>query len=223
MNLINMEKLKEVRVVGFDLDGTLYQSTPKIDNCIRTQIAKRIFDKKPELQDLKEARDFFELRYAELKSGSKVLKEVGYKDGAKIVDECALEADILDLIFPNEKLANIIKEVSLKYETYLLTSSFQDWTLSKLKKIGIDGKCFSNKVYGDTLGIGSKYNGEAFDYILNLVSDFNAFEHVYIGNSKISDILPAKLRGMKTIAVWSQIPEADISIKNINEIGDFLL
>ena len=81
---------------------------------------------------------------------------------------------------------------------------------------------FDEIICGDNPDSGSKMNGEAFSYALSL-SQFPASQHLYVGDRKKSDILPAKEKGMKTVSVWSQVPEADFSVPTINSVGGLLL
>ena len=215
--------MKAIKSVGFDLDGTLYSLTSEMKNVVRNKISAKILEKDPNLKDVNNARMFFEEEYKEIQSATKILGKAGYDNASQIMDECLAQADILGLIPQNKILGKLLKEISLKYnETYLLTSSPKEVALSKLEKIGIDKNTFSHRVYSDTLEVGSKHSGKSFDYILNL-SNFPASKHIYFGDMKKSDILPAKSRGMKTVAVHNEIQEADFNISHINEIGDLLL
>ena len=215
--------LKNIKVVGFDLDGTLYPGTSEINGRVRDKISEYIFEKKPELESLLNARAYFEERYQELESGLKILKEIGYKDTSEIINACLAQADVLDLIEENKYLEGRLKEIRNKYEElYLLTRSNEDLSLKKLERIGINPNIFSYKLYQDTPNVGSKSSGEAFDYVLNL-SEFPASQHAYVGDREKSDILPAKQKGIYTIAVQKRIKSADNYISTINEIGDILL
>ncbi len=212
-----------IKSVGFDLDGTLYLLTPKMNNVVRDKISEKILEKNSHLKNINNARMFFEQEYGKIQSATKILEKFGYDNASQIMDECLAQADILDLIPQNEILGKLFKKISMKYaEIYLLTSSPEELSLSKLEKIGIDKNAFSHMVYSDTLKGGSKNGGEAFDYVLGL-SNFPASKHIYFGDRKQADILPAKSRGMKTVAVHNEIQEADFNISHINEIGDLLL
>ena len=207
--------------VGFDLDGTLYPPNAEIDNRIRNKISERILEKKPEFGNIETARNFFERDYTALGRGSKVLRLAGYENPKEIMNECCALADVLDLIERNDNLAGILEELHQRYFTYLLTSSPEGLSLQKLQRIGIDPRSFNLKVYGDTLGL-DKMDGTAFDYAITS-SSLPADEHVYIGDRRQSDILPAKQRRMKAIAVHSEIPEADLSLDSISNIRGVLL
>jgi len=213
-----MKKFENVSAVDFDLDGTLYPTKGEIDDRIRIKIAEKILDINPGFQNVQKARDYFEERYGVLQGGTKVLREVGYKDNAEeMMDWCLANADILDLIEPNNELAGILSAMKKKYELNLLTSSPEELSLSKLERLGINPDLFYLKFFS-----ASKSDRVGFHTLAHF-SVYPAKEHVYVGDSLKSDILPAKNLGMKTIAVGSDILEADVSIKNINNLKDILL
>lgn len=217
-----MIKKDLIRVVGLDLDGTQYQSTPETDLRVRTKIAEKLLDKNPDLKNIENARQFFEQRYAILHSGTKVLEEAGYQYSSKVMDECLATANVIDLIKKDEKLAEIIERIHGEYLTFLLTASPEELARAKLSAIGINPASFDYKLYSDTPEAGNKNDGTAFKYLLNLTQILPE-KHVYIGDRKSSDIIPAKNLGMKTIAVWSDIPEADLSIDHIYKLEEILL
>lgn len=217
-----IENFSNIKWVGFDVDGTLYPIVPEMNERIRNKIAEKILEKKPDLKNISSARNYFEQRYKIFHSGSKVLREVGYENSTKIMDFCQVNADIIDLIGPNPALNNIIQKLQKKYNLYILSSSPEKLTLEKLYKIGINPELFSVKVYNDTPGCGSKSGGEAYDFILSKINCL-AESIIHIGDSLKKDILPAKQRGMKTIAVGSNISEANVSLLNINQLGRILL
>ena len=212
-----VEIFDDIVAVGFDLDGTLYKTTPAMNNRVRTRIAEKILEKLPALESVEKSRNFFETHYKELSSGTRVLEEVGYENYREVMDECLATANIIDLIKPDMELNNILEDIHSGYITYLLTSSPEQLALKKLEKIGINPELFHVKTFSDTPYIGHKHDGTAFQYVIGATS-ISADDHVYIGDKLNSDILPAKKLGMRTVAVWSEIPEADYSIKNIHDI-----
>jgi FMN phosphatase YigB (HAD superfamily) len=219
-----MFEKKRVKCVGFDLDETLYESNPRINDRIRDAMAKEILTLHPKLLNLSNARRYFERRYKELNSGRKVLIESGFskEEASYIVDKCVSQAEILDLISPDENTVELIRKISEKYTAYLITSSTQEIAKRKLNAIGIEERLFKIGLFGDTNGFGSKQDGDHFKLALTL-SNNPPENHVYVGNSRKSDILPAKNLGMQTIAVWSEIEEADLSIPHIHKLGEILL
>ncbi len=217
-----IELFKGIVAVGFDLDGTLYKTTPAIDNRVRTRIAEKILERIPVLESVERSRYFFETHYKELSSGTRVLEEVGYENPREVMDECLATANIIDLIEPDWELNTILEDMKSVYFTYLITSSPELLALKKLEKIGINPELFYVKAFSDTPYIGYKHDGTAFRYVIG-ASLISAEDHVYIGDRLNSDILPAKKLEMRTVAVWSDIPEADYSIKSIHDIRRLLL
>ena len=55
------------------------------------------------------------------------------------------------------------------------------------------------------------------------ISSIPLEEHVYVGDRVIADVIEPKSLGMKTIAVWSKVPEADVSIEHIHNLKTVLL
>ena len=219
--------LKEVRAIGFDLDQTLYPDSPEINNRVRNKIAERLVNISPSFrtsyESMERARKRFEERYKILKSGTEVLREAGYANPERVMDDCLAGADVLDLISENPKLKEIFDKLENKYKTlFLITSSPKDLANEKLKKIGISPAIFKYKIYSDTPNTGPKSTGEPFRFILNL-SSLHPSQHLYIGDRLKSDILPPKNLGMYAGGVWSEIKEADFSIPHINKLEDVLL
>jgi len=210
----------KVKSIGFDLDNTLYPNNPEIDNRIRNKIAEYIFLQKPELGNIENARGFYNERYSEVASGVKILEEIGLKDAKRIMFNC-LNRDVLDLISEDYKLVSIIKKINQNYNIFLITAGPKNSSIGKLKKIGINISIFSKCLFGEDLS-SSKSDGHPFaDFLKD--SKFLPNEHIYVGDSRLSDIIPAKKAGMKTIAVGNIILEADISIDKIYDIERLLL
>lgn len=217
-----MLKKEDILAVGLDLDGTLYQRTSQIDSRVRYKIAEKILEQHPNLETVVNAYRHFNERYVLLKGGSRVLEEVGFKNPRKIMNWCLANADILDLISHDEKLVRILKKIKQNHFVYLLTSSPEELSLEKLARIGISPAIFNTKIYGDTPEADSKSKGTAFDLLLRKVP-YIPKHHVFIGDSIISDIFPAKERGMQTISVYNNTEEADANVNHIYEIEALLL
>lgn len=214
--------LKGVKFVGFDLDGTLYKPSKEMSDIIRNKISEKILEKRSDLKNLENARKLFENKYKELNSGTKVLKDVGFENPKKVMDECLATANITNFISKDIKLINLMNEIKKKYKSlYLITHSPKDSAEKKLQKIGISPELFDHTFFSNEEF--NKYDGGAFIEVMKKIGFGKSSEHVYIGDKLESDILPAKKLGMKTIAVWSSIPEADVSLNHIHDIKRVLL
>jgi FMN phosphatase YigB (HAD superfamily) len=216
---------QNIKSVGFDIDNTLYPPSPEIDLRIKKEVAKRILEKKPDLQTLDNALKFSEERYSELGSRAQVMRSINIPEPGKVMDDCLTKADILDLLSPNEEIISLVKEISKKYQTFLITGNPTLLALPKLERIGIPQSLFHHALYSDSENI-TKTSGLIYKQFLSQ-SSFPPEQHVYIGDNLKADILPTKALGMKSILVtWSndrKEQEADASVEKIQDIKSLLL
>ena len=212
---------RDIKSVGFDLDNTLYEINPQIDDRIVTEIAKIILEHKPELSSINNAKTLCDKLYEKTGSRTESVKELGISNPGEVVFRCMERAEFLDLIMPDKKLVQLINEINRKYSTFLITSSVSSLAIPRLKKLGLDKNSFNNAIFGETAIPNKKTDGSIFSYFLRL-SNYSPHEHVYIGDNLKGDILPAKSLGIKTIAIGN-IPEADYSIDKIYDIRGLLL
>lgn len=217
------DQFKHIKVVGFDMDGTLYKSLPEMDERIIREAGKKVLEKNPDLGSIEEAIEVYSKRSKELESGMRTLKEFGYGENApKVMAKVLEDADITDLIPEDEVLAEIIEEITKKYFTYILSTSPRVRGERKLKKIGINIDSFNKIIFGDDPWMLGNPKKIAYEHILE-ETGMPPEEHVYVGDRKMSDILGPQSLGMKTISVWKEIPEADVSISHIHKIKNLLL
>ena len=219
-----LDAFKNIKAVGFDLDGTLYKITPQIDDRVKTMIAEKILEKKPELGTLENALKFHIEKFQELESSFKTVVAAGYtEDEASLIMKRILEeSDITDLIPEDPELVKIIEAISEKYYTYLISTSPSEAGIKKLRAIGLKEDSFNSITFGDAPWFTKQPKTVAFEHAIKS-SNIPAEEHIYIGDRKKADILFPKELGMHAVAVYSQIPEADFSIDNIHAIKDLLL
>ncbi|MEK6893957.1 MAG: HAD family hydrolase [Nanoarchaeota archaeon] len=215
--------LQGVLKVGFDIDGTLYQRTAEIDNRVQTEIAKRILQKRPELGSVRSALAFFQTEYATgRKGGGTVLKEVGYADSSKVMDDCIATADVLDLIQRDEPLVQMVHGLASKYSLFVVTSNPRQIAVKKLDRLGFNGAaCFEFLVCSEQ---GDKRTGEAFRRALQYSSKGTApHHHLYVGDSPGADIEPASAVGMRTVIIDPQTQTNTYQqLRTINDLRSIL-
>lgn len=216
----------DIKIIGFDLDNTLYPSTPEIQQRIRGRIYKNIADYFE--ISLEESEKLFESLYNSEefygKSGSRTVNEIGkiygkLVDGEKIVDKSIEEADILDLISSNPELADILKSFSKKFKIDLVTNSTNELALKKLSKIGIPKEIFSNILTRESGGEktdGTKYKGW-LEKIKVLPENV-----LYVGDNKKQDVLPPKKLGINTCVIGDSKGEADFCVSDVMELETIL-
>lgn len=220
--------LKNICVIGFDLDGTLYPSTPKIQKKIR----KEIYEKLASIFDIsiKKARNLFEENYNGnfpwSYSGSRTIEELARRyeknlNGSDIVQESLEQADILDFIKPNLELKEMLGRLSNKYRLDLITSSTYKSTYDKLEKIGIPKAFF--KFFLAEKKFGYKTDGTIYEHWLRVREIFGN-QALYVGDNKKQDVQSPKRLKIKTCLISEDKTDsmADLNIKNILELEDLL-
>ena len=103
------DKFKNIKAVGFDLDGTLYKTAPEMDESIARFAAMKVLEKKPELGTLERAIDYFHKNYKELESGTKTLVSAGYSEpeARAAMEDSLQKGEMLDLIPEDRELVEI--------------------------------------------------------------------------------------------------------------------
>lgn len=195
----NPSWIKKIKLVAWDLDGTLYQPNRQLEQAI-DQLKFETVAKKLEV-GLREAKDQFKQVYQKLNSNTKTLNHFGL-DGQQFFIDAWLELDLEKYIPPNPELAKNLKR--LKSETnlkqYILTNSnTQETVLKKLNLIGIDPKVFDQIHTSVEIGY-NKPDKQAFRVLWN-ESGFKKNEIVYVGDRIKTDIRPAKKLGLRAVHI----------------------
>jgi FMN phosphatase YigB (HAD superfamily) len=215
--------MSNIKVIGFDLDGTLYETTPEILSRVRGKIYEKLassFD-----ISLEKAKDLFEKNYngtfSWSCSGSKTIEELARKhnktlNGADIVQKSTEQADILDLVNPNPGLNNMLKRLSNRFGLDLITSTSYSLAHGKLKKIGIASKLFDN--FWAEKKYGSKTTGTIYQNWLK-VREISPDQALYVGDNKKQDIKSSGSLGIQTCYIGQEpYPAANFHIKNILDL-----
>ncbi len=202
---------KNIRVIGFDLDQTLYPKSPEIDEAIQGYIYKKISEKIH--VDIETAKEKFNALYQGGRGigGSKTLITFGFeKEEAKeIVQEALEEADIAKFLTPNPETLDLLNKIKNKYKSVdLITSSNKKNSATKLKKINIPAELF---VHILTKEDGSKSDMTALYKWLEFYPQYKPENFLYIGDRVSSDYEKPKELGIQSILVNTKIPEPNVT------------
>lgn len=194
-----------IRVIGFDLDQTLYPKSPLIDEKIQGYLYQKIAEHRD--VSLEEASRLFNERYLHGAgmSGGQTLRDLGLANGSELVQEALEHADIASVIMPDPKLNTFLIRLTEKYEGVdLITGSNKRQTDLKLAALAISPKIFSNIITADD---SSKSDGESYHRWLALYSHLSPKQFLYIGDRRRTDHdVPAAL-GIHTALVYVQTPD----------------
>ena len=214
--------LENIKIIGFDLDQTLYPKSPEIDNAIQKYIYVKISEFKK--SSLKEAEKLFIKYYSVLQSGTRSLIEIGFNENiaGNIVQEALENADLTDFLKPNNKLIDLLNKLKAKYTLDIITGSNKENALKKLKSMNISSNLFNNIITNEN----SKSNGDAYRLWLSKYPEYNPKNFVYVGDRQKTDIDVPQSLEIKGILVY--VKELDdtlgfIQVKDVLDIEKYLL
>jgi len=211
----------KIKVIGFDLDQTLYPKSPKINKIIQDYIYQKINEHKK--CGLKKSEQLFKGLYQEGRglSGRKTLIQLGIPNAEDIVQEALENANIARFLKPNKKIINLLQGLKDKYHNIdLITGSNINIVLDKLAKLGIPKDIFLHIIAN-----ASKSDGQAYKIWLSYYKNLKAEEFIYIGD-RVSDYLVPKKIGIQTILVNISNKDKTIDcpqLSSIEKIESFLL
>lgn len=194
--------VQDIKLITWDLDGTLYPATNKLRQAIRQQQLAAVANKHD--LDLPAAAQKFDQLYQQLRSTTKTLTNLGL-NGHQFYLDLWQQLDLGQYVQPNpalqQKLAAIHR--SSRWQQYLLTNSNDQAAIElKLNCLGISSEVFDRLFNSIDLGH-NKPDKEAFACLWE-TSGYKPAEIVYIGDRDQTDIEPAKQYGLRAIKIDPQ-------------------
>lgn len=217
-NTAELEIVEGIEVVGFDLDNTLYPQDPEVDAVILSYI----YHECAELLGVtaEEAETLFQAHYKEGRglTGGKSIKAMGVQTDRSIVQEALEHADVASVLKPDEFTLELIVMLRDRYRAVdILTGSDRKQTLGKLAALGFSLSDFGVVVTADEL---DKSNGDAYRYWLEVYSEFEPNQFLYIGDRlQVDSTIPAEM-GIRT-ALINVEPDSEILVPQFRDIRAF--
>ena len=223
MAMSEQNKLNNIKVIGFDLDNTLYHSTSEMQSRIRGLIYQKISS---QLNiSVEQAQNLFEGLYNSSNnhysnSGSRTIEEIARRydkdiDGSKLVQQSLEQADIVDLIPQNPELQEMLIRLNKRFDLDLLTGSAYYLATAKLKRIGINEELFEYILTGGKQG--GKTDGSLYEYWLG-IRKLKPNQALYVGDNIRQDIETPKNLGIKTCLVGKEDQKANFTINDILDL-----
>ncbi|HUV47094.1 MAG TPA: HAD family hydrolase [Candidatus Bathyarchaeia archaeon] len=201
--------VKEIKVLVWDLDGTLYKEIPQVKAGIEKKCIEVVAE--AESLSLEKAKELFFSTREKLKSNTRSLLYLG-------VDREYVMSGEWSNIFRLKYLrkdSNLLKMFQqLKALRHILsTNSNGVVARKKLKKIGLPFDVFEKLFCHVDLGI-LKPEPEAFTIVLQFTK-LKPHEHLFIGDSEGKEMIPASKVGFRTCFVWGKSKFSDISLRTV--------
>lgn len=214
----------DIRVVGFDLDQTLYPKSPLVDEKIQGYLYRKIADAKG--VSLGEAERLFKERYREGTglSGSQTLADIGLARPSELVQEALEHADIASVLSPDARTNEFLARIRTQYEGMdLITGSNREESAKKLAALGLSLDIFTHAITAEKA---AKSTGDSYRLWLSLYPHLSPRQFLYVGDRIRNDCEIPSALGIRTVLVYAQ--KSDISapalqLKNLTELASILL
>lgn len=211
-----------IKIIGFDLDQTLYPKSPEIDSAIQAYIYEKIAETKR--CDLARAEKLFKNLYQDGKglSGGQTLEALEIPNAREIVQEALERADVAPFLKPNKKTVELLEKLKEKYLYIdLISGSSEKQVLSKLERLEIHPRLFTHIIGGIP-----KSDGTAYKMWLSAYPDNKAEEFLYIGDRPSSDCVVPGGFGIQSILVNANKNDQTISclqLSSLEELENYLI
>ena len=211
--------IKQIKLIAWDLDGTLYPPMPEVSEQINrvrvTAIAKLL------RLPLSKAQAKFDSMYRQLHSTTRVLNELKM-GGEQFFIDFWENFDLSNYIQPDPELQEIFVQAKAQGREHALLTNANTLisVQKKLAAIGLAPALFSAIFASGRTGI-HKPTPEAFKQLWEQ-TPFAMEEIVYVGDKENTDIVPAKNLGLKTVLMdWlikGEEPQADLLVHSPKEL-----
>jgi len=205
--------IKDIEVLIWDLDGTLYHEIPELKKAILQNAVKAVA--KTKRIAFSEAEKLFLKNYERFKSNTKTLFHLGVDRDYVISGDWYNQAQ-LKFIKKDPLLADIFKKLQ-NLRHIIHTNSERKIALKKLKILGLDLNLFEKIFTSSDMAGKVKPDPSAFKLVLQFTK-LKPKEHLFIGDSVGKEVIPAKKLGMKTCLVWDKSDLADVNLEKVYDI-----
>lgn len=211
-NILNKDWQKKIKLICWDLDGTLYPDNPKLKQHINDLIIDSVALKNNWSNDV--AVEKLRQKISKFKSTTKSLSELGV-DGTQFFINIWESINLNLYLKINKKLSKLFNISKIKNSIFTNSNTLKN-VKTKLEAIGINPKDFTFIMTSTQIGF-TKPDKRVFEAIIKK-SKLEPEEILYVGDRDSVDIIPAKKIGMKTCMVRNFSKHADICLKNPEEV-----
>ncbi|MBP9670557.1 HAD family hydrolase [Candidatus Woesebacteria bacterium] len=212
-----MINAKNVKAVGFDVDGTLYHAP----EAMSVEVGKILIQKAAEAlsQDPDELAEEYLKRRDEYRSNTQTLNSFGL-DGERIFQDVWDTIAIEKYVIPDRKLVKMIETLKKKYKLFIITNGSGSQVERKITYLGLDYHDFDPRIYCYDQGW---VKPEPAPFLAAIESlNLKPEEIVYVGDRVDIDIEGASAVGMKAIYVGGKSDKANVSCETVYDIVSIL-
>lgn len=210
--------INQIKFLCFDVDGTLYRDVPAVWKVLQEKVIAEIKSKKHWDRDRTEQE--LAARYERLGSTTKVLDELRI-DGKAFFTQAFGEINLAGILKPDVKLRALIDQLRIHFRVGIVSNGSTVGITKKLEAVGLLPNQFDPFIA--TYDINAPKPDPAGFLMALEQARVSPEESVYIGDKEENDVLGAKAVGMRTVMVWNESREADLSIPTIYDLDKIFL
>lgn len=207
------DQFSDIKVLIWDLDGTLYQSQKDLLEAMHGAQVK-ILEEHKNLSYEKAVKLLSETVKIH-KGVTKSLSALGCGDRVSIIKKIENLVNKAAFLKHDPRLQYLFQELS-SFKHYLLSDTTHQTIEKELEGLGLSSSIFEHIVGVDDTKT-TKPDLSFFKSALNY-SNLSPDKHLSIGDRIQIDLIPAKQLGMKTCLVWNSSNEVDISLPTVYDV-----
>ncbi len=213
---------KEIKAIGFDVDGTLYQAPEALEEFFREKLRQDIFEKLAEKLgiSLTEVEEIYFKKKKLLGSNTATMESFGF-DGEKFFQELFDRFPLEEHMGRDERLIEMMTGLkSGGYRLFIISNGTGRQVRKKLKVLGIEEDWFESFICAYDYGW-VKPQKEPFEQAMREMEIDRPEICFYVGDRCETDGVGAKSVGMRVgMITQKKCPEADVILKSVYEVGE---
>ncbi len=210
-------RFKDVKVIAWDLDTTLYRPIPELGEKFKEECIKEVANHKK--IPLNEALILFEETRSHYDSSTMTLEALGVGDFS-LVNNIQQRINKIGYLSKDEKLIKLFGKLK-KFRHFIISNSVHEEIKATLQVLGLSDKLFEKIFSVEDTGR-PKPDASLFRLLLSY-THLPPEAHLYVGDRERVDIEPAQKIGFKTILVWGESTLPTVSVPTVYEVAELLL
>lgn len=211
-----MNRFKNIKVLVWDVDGTLYKSSPELSALVKKKEYEILARTKS--ISLAEAENLFEIKRKNSPSGTEVLVGEGCGSYLEVLSKTEAIANPRFIKKDVKLMATFAKFVNFRH--LILANKVKRATLRLLGWLGLNPTVFERIFTIEDFKV-TKPDPRPFKMVL-AYTGLPPQNHLMIGDREKIDLEPAKKLGMKTCFVWGKSEIADLSLPEVYDILEII-
>lgn len=214
-------RLKDIKILVWDFDGTLYKPIPQLWRDIREAEYRTIRDHTGWSKE-KTVAEFERLHKKVIPSATATVARLSGITVARAATEMEKYFDRRTYVARDEKLIELFSKLK-HFRHMTLANGVIVNHVATLEVLGVPREMIERMVTSETVGV-TKPDEKGFRYILDYTK-MPPHQHLMVGDREDIDLVPAKKLGMRTCLVWSDTKGriADVTIPTVYDIEKILL